>query len=249
MALAEPRTGSRQRLVRARGSGLRRPAPAGILSLAPPLPRLMRATVSDSRIARRRVHLWVLLLIVPGSVACAASRAASTRLGSEPLGCRDPGARGFDFWAGSWDIRQQLLQSDGTWLELPAATRVYPILGGCALAEEWSGPVQFSWEGMSTPEPMRGYSVRIFDPAATTWSIFWMDSRTRRVDSPYVGGFAGGRGEFFREWTSPAGRRMGRISFESLKPDTVLWELAVSSDGGGTWVAIWTMAMHRRPGG
>ncbi|HXI21555.1 MAG TPA: hypothetical protein VNH46_10740, partial [Gemmatimonadales bacterium] len=149
---------------------------------------------------------------------------------------------------GDWDIRQRILSRDGTWLELPARTSVTPALDGCALVEHWQGEVQFFWEGMQRPEPMRGLSVRAWDPTERRWKIYWMDTRSPRFGSPYSGVFDGGRGEFFREWDAPSGHRLGHITFRPVAPDSVLWELAVSADRGQSWQTIWTMAMHRRAG-
>lgn len=73
------------------------------------------------------------------------------------------GARAFNFWIGEWNIRQEILQQDGTWLELPAHTSVAAALDGSALIEHWSGQVLFFWEGMTEPRAMKGLSVRAYD--------------------------------------------------------------------------------------
>lgn len=154
-------------------------------------------------------------------------------------------AHAFDLWIGDWRIQQKILRQDGTWLELPAKTSVSSALDGRALIEHWQGDIQFFWEGMQSVEPMEGLSVRSYDPGTGEWSIYWMDSRTPRFDSPYMGVFTDGRGEFFREWETPQGKHIGRITFSDITTDSVHWELAVSSDEGHTWRAIWIMNMGR----
>ena len=72
-----------------------------------------------------------------------------------------------------------------------------------------------------------------------------MDSRKSRFDMPYVGAFVDGRGEFFREWETPQGKRMGRITFSDITTESVHWGLAISSDDGQTWTTIWVMDMER----
>lgn len=187
-----------------------------------------------------RLFLVTLLaLVVPGVPSMGSALAQS------PGTCDAPEARAFDFWVGDWDISQRILRQDGTWLEAPAKTSVAPALDECALVEHWEGKVQFFWEGMRAPEAMKGLSVRAWDPRAKEWSIYWMDTRSRRFDTPYVGHFADGRGEFFREWEGPDGPRVGRISFADITPDAVNWSLAISSDGRRTWTTLWTMAMRR----
>lgn len=159
--------------------------------------------------------------------------------------CTSPEARAFDFWVGDWRIQQKILRQDGKWHSFEAKTSVSPTLDGCALIEHWEGAVQFFWEGMETPEPMKGLSVRSYDSQTGQWSIHWMDTHTPSFGSPYVGGFEEGRGEFFREWETPQGKRMGRITFSDITPDTVKWELAVSRDEGESWSTLWIMKMHR----
>lgn len=159
--------------------------------------------------------------------------------------CSEPPARAFDFWVGEWTIRQQILREDGTYLELPAKTSVSVALDGCALVEYWEGEVQFFWEGMEKPEKMKAISVRAYEPRTEQWRIHWMDTRSRRFDTPYVGDFADSRGEFYREWTTQEGARVGRIVFSSIARDSVSWSLAVSSDGRQTWTPIWLMEMRR----
>lgn len=176
------------------------------------------------------------------AVALAASVAGAQHADA----CPAPEAHAFDFWIGDWRIEQQILRADGGWHELEASTSVAPTLDGCALVEHWQGDVQFFWEGMERPEPMRGLSVRAYDASSGTWRIHWMDTRTPRFDTPYVGGFAGNRGEFYREWETPQGRRVGRITFVNLAPDSVRWELAVSSDDRASWQTLWIMNMRRR---
>jgi hypothetical protein len=154
-------------------------------------------------------------------------------------------AHAFDFWIGDWNIEQQILQQDGSWLELPAHTSVSATLDGLALIEHWNGQVQFYWEGMTESQSIKGLSVRAYDPKTAKWYIHWMDTRSPRFGDPYAGNFIDGRGEFFREWETPAGKRTGRITFSDITPDSLNWTLAISSDEGKTWQTIWKMKMRR----
>lgn len=185
-----------------------------------------------------RIVALLLACVVLSQVAIAQDVAA----------CGSSAAREFDFWIGDWDIRQRILRADGSWLELQAQTSVSPTLDGCALVEQWRGTVQFFWEDMQSPEPMQGLSVRAYDPQAGAWHIYWMDSRAPRFGVPYSGGFDGDRGEFFRLSETPRGERTDRITFSDITPDSVMWELAVSGDGGQTWTTLWTMEMRRAAG-
>lgn len=156
--------------------------------------------------------------------------------------------RAFDFWIGDWTIQQRILQQDGTWTNFEAKTSVSLTLDGRALLEHWQGTVQFFWEGMNAPETMKGLSVRAYDPQTDQWYIHWMDTRFPQFGRPYIGNFADDRGEFFREWETPQGKRLGRITFSDMTLDSVVWDLAISTDDGQTWTTLWIMEMSRSGG-
>ena len=184
---------------------------------------------------------WAMILVV--SAALAASVVFADEHSSHP--CTSPEARAFDFWIGDWRIEQQILNADGTWLAFDATSTVAPALDGCALVEHWEGRVQFFWEAMQHPEPMKGLSVRAYDPQTQKWHIHWMDTRTPHFGGAYAGNFDEGQGRFFREWETPQGIRTGRITFSDITVDSVKWELAVSTDEGLNWTTLWVMKMHR----
>lgn len=161
--------------------------------------------------------------------------------------CVSPEARAFDFWIGDWRIEQQILAEDGSWLSFDATSSVAPAIDGCALVEHWEGEVQFFWEGMQQPAPMKGFSVRAYDPQTQKWYIHWMDTRTPHFGGAYVGNFDQDKGSFFREWETSEGKRTGRITFSDITVDSVTWELAVSTDEGQNWTPLWIMRMYRRP--
>lgn len=181
------------------------------------------------------------LVAIVGALSSTTSSSSAQSLAR----CGEAPARAFDFWVGDWNIRQRILREDGTYLEFPAKTSVSLALDGCALIEYWEGEVQFFWEGMEKPEMMKAISVRAYDPRTKKWHIHWMDTRSRHFDTPYVGDFADSGGVFYREWQTPEGARVGRITFSSISRDSVSWSLAVSSDGRQSWTPIWMMEMRR----
>lgn len=171
----------------------------------------------------------------------------ATQVAQTPQHCAGAQFREFDFWLGEWEIAQQIRATDGEWLSAPAQTSVAASADGCVVIEHWSGEVEFFWEGMSAPERIWGFSVRRFDPVANSWSIYWMDQRRPEFEAPYVGGFTGGEGAFYREVEAPDGARTLRITFAQVAEGGVDWELAVSADHGASWTPLWRMAMRRPP--
>jgi hypothetical protein len=160
--------------------------------------------------------------------------------------CGAPEAREFDFWIGSWDITQRIAQADGSWLELPASTRVVKDLDGCALVEHWEGEVQFFWEGMTRPEKMQGLSVRSYDPQEKLWRIYWMDTRHPKF-ATFDGVFQDGVGTFLKSSTTIDGKPLlTRIRFSEISSESVTWTLDVSRDNGNQWNPLWIMKMKLR---
>lgn len=187
-----------------------------------------------------RLALALLLSLVLPITA----RAQAPADGAGP--CSTPEHRQFDFWIGDWDIEQRILDPDGDWLTFPARTSVRPALDGCALVEHWEGEVQFFWQGMEAPDRLLGLSVRSYDADAGEWVIRWMDTRTPKFGDGSRGIFEDGVGSFYREGTSPDGRSMtSRIRFFDIRPETVKWDLAISTDDRVTWTTIWEMYMTR----
>ena len=161
-------------------------------------------------------------------------------------GCTGPEYHQFDFWIGEWGIKQKILQENGDWFEAEATTKVSPILGGCALMEEWQGNVLFFWEGMNEPELVKGFSVRAFDPKRQQWVISWMDSRHLRF-TEFNGVFKEKRGEFFRKQSAENGKETTtRITFAEITPASVRWELAIRSNDSKDWKILWIMDMTRK---
>ncbi len=184
---------------------------------------------------------WRLFLSIGTCAALCASGVSA--VGSAE--CSGPEYHQFDFWTGHWDIKQKILKADDTWFEADAHTTVSPILGNCALMEEWHGDVLFFWEGMEKPEPMRGFSVRAFDRRTNQWTISWMDSRHLRFVE-FQGNFHDGRGEFFRTRVNEEKKEnITRITFSDITRASVRWDLAVSTDDGKNWKTLWIMAMTR----
>lgn len=192
---------------------------------------LMSAQSSSTTTAAILGPLLLTALLIPGSAAAA---------------CSSPQARQFDFWLGKWDIQQKILQSDGTWLELPAHNSVTSVMDGCALLERWRGKVKFFWEGMQHVESMEALSVRAYDPKSQTWRIHWMSSRTPTFGEPFEGNFHEKHGEFFSTRQGPRGKQLSRIVFSDIRKRSVHWELAISNDDGATWTQVWIMEMRRR---
>jgi hypothetical protein len=152
-------------------------------------------------------------------------------------------AHQFDFWIGSWNILQRILQSDGTWREFNARTVVTPDLDGYILVEHWEGTTLLPWEGMTEPQSRKALSIRSFDPISEVWNIYWIDTSNRHFIPPSTGKFQDGRGEFFSVLDPNDPNARGRITFSNITTNSVTWDFAVFK--AGDWKTIWIMEMTR----
>jgi hypothetical protein len=153
-------------------------------------------------------------------------------------------ARDFDFWMGSWNVRNRLLrarlQGSGEWDEFASTVVARPILDGLGNEDEF----RTSWGGGFV-----AMSFRFFDPGSRRWSIYWADARRPGLlDPPVIGGFAGDTGVFEGEDTFAGRPILVRFVWSGVTTPTPRWEQSFSGDGGATWEANWIMDFTRREG-
>ncbi len=183
---------------------------------------------SISRFAPLSVLAAMLAVSFIAPVATAEKRLPKDGLPAE--------SRQFDFWIGEWDVNLRIRQDDGSWPDkVKSEAKIYPILDGKAVLEFWDS------------EPIKGYSLRYFDPTKGKW-VLWLNwpRNNRSVSSGLEGVFRHGRGEFFAEYPEEDGSTtLGRYSFSDITPNSLRWDDAFSKDGGETWSNNWIMEFTR----
>lgn len=178
-----------------------------------------------------------LSAIALGDAGAAQAAAAAASPNQVPPGysLNDTGSRGdFDFLTGAWTTRQRRLKERGVgnteWKDSPSNFHcVTTYLDGGVVAEESYAPTK----------TVSGLFLYTFDVEKHQWSLYWVDPKSGRLDSPLVGGFKGERGEFYGE-DSENGRPIKvRYSWIKQDRDHARWEQAYSFDDK-TWETNWT---------
>ena len=151
-------------------------------------------------------------------------------------------ASDFDFFMGSWTVRNRYLgerlRGSDDWEEFEATSEARPLPGVLGNEDEFRTEALGGFVGMS---------FRFFDPEAERWSIYWADSRRPGVlDPPVFGGFANGIGVFEGTDVLAGKPILVRFTWTNLDTGAPRWEQAFSGDGGESWELNWVMDFARR---
>jgi hypothetical protein len=106
------------------------------------------------------------------------------------------GRRDFDFLTGQWQIANRRLErptpeETPLWLEFPSTAISRPIIGGLGNIDEYQVP-DFPGRG-----EFYGFALRLFDPEARLWRIWWASNPgIGDLEPPVAGRFSGVEGRF-----------------------------------------------------
>jgi hypothetical protein len=173
----------------------------------------------------------------------AATRAGSDR--SSPMSPPSPSAppTDFDFLHGHWYVRNRRLRErlvgSTEWDSFDGVQACRPILGGFGnedeLVSDAFGEHRFI-----------GMTIRLFDPLAREWSIYWVDNRSVQLQPPVRGRFERGIGTFHGRDAHAGMPVLARFIWTPIGDDHARWEQAFSTDEGAHWETNWIMEFERR---
>ncbi|GIL31630.1 hypothetical protein [Actinocatenispora comari] len=152
---------------------------------------------------------------------------------------------GFGFLTGTFDVvnrwRRDFLDpgdGDDRWEEFPGVSRASVHFDGAASFDE----IEFPTKGFA------GLTLRLYDPAADAWSLFWSSKRTGTLFPPVVGRFGpDGTGVFHGDDTHDGRPVRVRFVWSEITATGAHWAQSFSVDDGRTWLENWHMYLTRRP--
>jgi hypothetical protein len=150
----------------------------------------------------------------------------------------------FDFLIGRWKIRhrrlREILKGSTSWDEFEGFAVDRKILGGLGSISEVTLQLASG--------PLEGMTVRLFDPKAGQWRIYWTSGGDGAFTTPMIGGFVQGRGMFYAHEPFDGRYILSRFLWSDITANSCHWEQAFSADGGKTWETNWIMDLTRQQG-
>jgi hypothetical protein len=172
------------------------------------------------------------LLMLSAPAAGQPARSAPPTLG---------GPHDFDFEFGDWTCHLKRLVHP-----LSGASEWVEYDGPSIVRKVWDGKANLGEIELTGPAGhIEGLSLRVYNPATHQWSVTYANSGFGMGGPPLVGGFRGGRGEFYAADTLNDRAIFVRFIFSDITPATFRLEQAFSDDGGKTWEANWIATFRR----
>ena len=151
------------------------------------------------------------------------------------------GRNDFDFLIGTWKVHhrrlKERLKGSSEWEEFEGDTVDRKILNGLGNMDE---NIIYRETG-----PVHAVTLRLFNPQAQEWSLYWATDIGGTLDVPMIGSFKHGLGEFYSQEVFEGRHIFSRFIWSEITTASCKWEQAFSADGGQTWETNWVMDFER----
>jgi hypothetical protein len=189
--------------------------------------------------------LLASLLLPRGSAPQTSPAAGAAGGGAARIAAPRDGQHDFDFNLGAWrtHVRRLLhpLSGSTAWTEYEGTHVVRPV---------WHGRANLGELELDGPSGhIEGLALRLYNPRARQWNVYFASSRDGEAGVPLVGQFGGGRGVFVDQETFDGRAILVRNVWSDITPTSCRSEQAFSADGGRTWEVNWIATDARIPEG
>jgi len=141
------------------------------------------------------------------------------------------GQHDFDFHFGTWHTHIRLLvhplTGSDTWVESDGTVTVRKIWDGRANLEEL--------EADNSTTPFKGMTLLLYNPEAHQWSQAFVNINDGTLNTPLIGEFKNGRGEFYGQERCNGRTILVRFVWSDITADSYHVEQSYSADGGKIW--------------
>lgn len=141
---------------------------------------------------------------------------------------------------GEWDIRDESLQADGTWLVGRGASWTWrTILNGSAIQDDWIAPPL----NIEVPASKRSYgtNIRIYNKEKSRWEMAWASNLGGKIDT--FTATSDGERVVMRGLYAGADTR---ITFFDVKPDSFSWKMEQRKDRNTPWREVYRIFGTRK---
>jgi hypothetical protein len=145
----------------------------------------------------------------------------------------------FDFLAGAWRVEHRRdarpLAERPDWHQFAGDQRGWIFLAGSVSVDE-----------LELADPgQHGLTFRSYDPQARRWSIYWVNSKVGRLETPVSGTFGGGVGSFEAVETIDGRDVHVHFVWDEITESSARWRQSFSFDAGISWRENWQMRLER----
>jgi hypothetical protein len=151
------------------------------------------------------------------------------------LGLAVAQSHSFDYQFGTWSVHvaRLLRETSGAakWVMYDGTHTVTPL---------WHGRANIGvLEIHGSAGSIEGMQLRLYDPSSSRWSLWFASSTDGELQSPSVGAFHDGVGEFRNTETIGGKTVLVRTLSTMSSPTSYRDTIARSSDNGKTWTPVW----------
>jgi hypothetical protein len=175
-----------------------------------------------------RLYLVLFCLAVIFLLLQAAQRNSGPSSASQPTD-RD-GQHDFDWDIGTWKTHQKRLLHP-----LTGSTAWVEYNGTDVVRKIWDGANHGIVEADGPTGHLQLFTLRLYNPQAHQWSIYFANSTGGSLSAPAIGEFKNGRGEFFDQEELNGKSILVQFSVSDITPNSCHFEQAFSGDGGKSW--------------
>jgi len=179
----------------------------------------------------------LLLAVIPAS-------AQTPAVAESTMPAARDGSKDFDWMLGNWkaDLKRLVnpLTGSTTWVAYEGTQTTTKVLNGKAVMDE------FVVDSPASKTSVEALTIRLYNPANQTWSIYWANAKNGEFSMPAtVGRWTNGRGEFYDHEQLNGRWILVRYVWSDVTPTSAHFEQAFSVDGGKTWEANWISNITR----